>query len=408
MLRGLLTSKWASNDWGQSLAITLAVSLVILSAGMFIGSRMRRVIDIKGLITSLIVVTSLITVCVPIASGSYIKNRFNTVGGDFNGRLAHWKHAVELMQPGWETVAFGMGLGVFPRAYAWGSAVSGNKEGASIVQLQQEPLNTYLRLGATMDLTLGQRISLGAGQNYSLSIDVKAPAHQSKLGISICRRYILHPTLWNPTCLYYEKAIERRSGKWQTLRWNFNIGNIGDNFQIGRRPLVIRISNGLPHNEVASSVYRPIDCDNIALWNPQGDNLLINGDFGAGLDRWYLYTDFYHLPLHIKNLWATVYFEQGLFGLAAFGSLALYTIILGVRLSRRGDSFATILLASLLGFFSVGLIGTLLDVPRVSFLFFLLQFVLLAQDLAPISPMPKNSKLISAHSPQISRKSRSL
>ncbi|MEQ1531335.1 MAG: hypothetical protein ABL925_18615, partial [Methylococcales bacterium] len=373
MMRGLLTSKWVDNDWDDSLLITLTVSFIMLLAGIFTGRHIRNMVTLKGLLIGLGIAVSMITVSVPIASGSYIKSRFGTTGGDFSGRLDHWKHAIDLMDSNWNTTAFGMGLGVFPRVYAW-SANTGGIESTSGMRLHSDPFNTYLKLTATMDFTLGQRVNLDANQDYTLLIDVKTTEPNGLLGISICRRNILFPTLWNPTCLNYEKSIDKGDGKWQTLTWKFNIGDIGDGFQIARKPLILRISNGLPRDEKDLTGNRFIDCDNIKLLNRQGENLLSNSDFEAELDRWYMYTDFYHLPLHIKNLWVTAYFEQGLFGLIAFAGLSLYTLSTGIRLTSRGDTFAMTVLASLLGFFSVGLIGTLLDVPRVTFLFFLLQF----------------------------------
>jgi hypothetical protein len=82
-----------------------------------------------------------------------------------------------------------------------------------------------------------------------------------------------------------------------------------------------------------------------------------------------------------------VYFEQGILGLMAFSALSGYALMTGIRLARRGDVFALTLLSSLMGFFSVGLIGTLYDVPRVCFLFFLLLFALLAQDGAQLAAL---------------------
>lgn len=383
MMRGLLTSKWVSNDRGDSFLTTLLVASAMLASGAFIGNRTRQFMSFKGLLVSLAIALSVVAVCVPIASGSYIKSRFSTTEGDLGGRMSHWQHAIDIMDPSLDTSVFGMGLGVFPRAYAWGGTLGGGMENTSIVRLEQDALNTNLKLSTTMDLTLGQRVNLEAGQNYTLSVDVRTPVKQGMFGLSICRRNILYPTLWNPNCIYYEKTVENQNGQWQTLTWQFNIGNLGDGFQAGRRPLILRISNGLPQNVTPKPGDHSIECDNIKLLDNHGEDLISNGNFESELDRWYIYTDFYHLPMHIKNLWVTAYFEQGLFGLLAFAALSLYSLMVGVCLVLRGDNFATTVVASLLGFFSVGLIGTLLDVPRVSFLFFLLQFILLAQDPAP-------------------------
>jgi hypothetical protein len=242
-----------------------------------------------------------------------------------------------------------------------------------------EPFNTYLKLSSTRDLTIGQRLNLQANNNYRLSINVRPQATEGVIGLSVCRRNILQTTTWNPTCVYFQKTVARGNGEWQTLVWPFNMGQNGDDGRIGRLPLILRVSNGLPQNEPMVMQNKPIDCDNIILLDEQGRNLLINGDFESHLDRWFVYTDIYHLPLHMKNLWVAAYFDQGLLGLIALCSLGLYTIVLGARLVKQDNDFVLTLLVSLLGFFAVGLVGTLLDVPRVSFIFYLLVFVLLSQ-----------------------------
>ncbi len=380
IIRGLLTSAWVNNSWEESLVITLLVSFTMLLTGLYIGKQARQFMSFKELMSLVGVASIVLAVCVPIVSGSYIKNRFSTASGDLSGRVEHWKHAIDLMNPTWDTTVFGMGLGVFPRAYAWDSNIAG-QEKTSMIKLATEPFKTFLKLSETMDLTVGQRIHLDANQKYTLTVDVKAQAKQGMFGASICRRNILYPTLWNPTCIYYEQPVPAGTKEWQKLMWTFNVGDLGDGGKIGRHPLVLRISNGLPQNQYpAKGIDKTIDVDNIKLQNQLGEEVLANGDFEHELDRWYVYTDIYHLPLHIKNFWVTAFFEQGLSGLLAFASLGIYTLYVGIKLASRGDHFANTLLASLFGFFMVGLIGTLLDVPRVSFLFFLIQFVLLTQD----------------------------
>jgi hypothetical protein len=60
-----------------------------------------------------------------------------------------------------------------------------------------------------------------------------------------------------------------------------------------------------------------IDVDNVALLDDSGRNLVRNGDFSKGMQRWFFSTDS-HLAWHTKNLFVHVLFEQGWFGLGAF------------------------------------------------------------------------------------------
>ncbi|MFM8330396.1 MAG: hypothetical protein ACKN9T_01775 [Candidatus Methylumidiphilus sp.] len=378
MMRGLLTSKWVSNSFGEALALSLPLSVGALLAGLFIGGQVRGLFTLRGLGVGLVFMLTIITVGIPTVSGSYMQSRMSTAGGDMGGRMEHWRRAVELMDTGWDTYAFGMGLGVFPHAYLGGN----DGEKSSIAALQEEDSNTYLSLSNSMDLVVGQRVSLPAGQTYTLSLDAKAQAAVAHLNINICRRNIISAQDYG--CVGIEKNIA--PGKWQTLAWTFDIGALGDGLKFGRHPLVLRMTHF--HYNPQSENNLPldfVDIDNIALFDRHGADHIGNGDFQAGLDLWYPYADHYHLPLHIKNLWVNVYFEQGLLGLAAFCALGLYTLLSGARLARQGDVFALALLSSLVGFYTVGLIGTLYDVPRVCFLFFLLLFTILAQDGAQLA-----------------------
>ena len=378
MMRGLLSSKWVSNGFAESLASSLPIAIGSLLAGIYIGGRARQLTSLQGLGVSLTFSVVLIALSVPGLSGSYMKARLATTEGDFGGRMGHWLHAVELMNSGWATQVFGMGLGVFPRAYLKGN----EKEKSSLAALQEEGVNTYLSLSNSMDLIMGQRVKLPAGQPYTLSLDARTQAKKAVLSISICRQNIIQLTYGQ--CVGFEKAVT--SAPWQRLVWTFDIGQLGDDQRWGRRPLVLRINHFLYNPQGENNLPVDfVDIDNIALMDRYGEEYLVNGDFQDGLDNWFPSTDYYHLPLHIKNLWVNVFFEQGLLGLAAFCALGCYAIACGVRQARRGDVFGLTLLSSLMGFFAVGLIGTLYDVPRVIFLFFLLLFTLLLQDPAKLS-----------------------
>ncbi|MBK8992663.1 MAG: hypothetical protein IPM40_13730 [Gammaproteobacteria bacterium] len=81
-----------------------------------------------------------------------------------------------------------------------------------------------------------------------------------------------------------------------------------------------------------------------------------------------------------------VYFELGIAGLVAF-LLLLITSIRGLLAQTSGDAgeaaFSIAVLLALVGFVAVGTFGTMLDIPRVTFLFFLLLLCGLAQGASP-------------------------
>ena len=66
--------------------------------------------------------------------------------------------------------------------------------------------------------------------------------------------------------------------------------------------------------------------------------LLGNGDFQHGNDRWFFTSDRHHLPWHAKNLWLHVYFEQGVLGLLIFSALLVFALLLGAGQFRTAAS----------------------------------------------------------------------
>ncbi len=116
------------------------------------------------------------------------------------------------------------------------------------------------------------------------------------------------------------------------------------------------------------------DFDNLSLIGPGRSEWLVNGDFSQGLARWFPVAQFYFLPWHIDNLYLELLIERGGVGVLLFSLLILYALWHLVLGAGRGLALAPYLAASLSGALLVGLFGSLMDVPRVAFLLFLLLF----------------------------------
>ena len=80
------------------------------------------------------------------------------------------------------------------------------------------------------------------------------------------------------------------------------------------------------------------------------------------------------MPWHIDNLYLEILIERGLAGLIPFFALMGYAFKRLVAASGQGVPIAAYLAASLGGALLVGLTGSLMDVPRVAFLLFLVTF----------------------------------
>jgi O-antigen ligase len=110
----------------------------------------------------------------------------------------------------------------------------------------------------------------------------------------------------------------------------------------------------------------------VSVTDSFGRNLLENGDFTAANAHWFFTSDRHHLPWHAKNLWLHVLFEQGWVGLILFSMLTVFALARATAAAFRGEIVAAVLSSSLGGFLVVGLFDSLLDVPRSTFMFFLL------------------------------------
>jgi hypothetical protein len=126
-----------------------------------------------------------------------------------------------------------------------------------------------------------------------------------------------------------------------------------------------------------ASVAGQADVDNLLLISPGQATLLSNGDFSQGLAHWFPAARSYFEPWHLDNLLLEVLVERGVLSLLAMLLLLAYALWQLVFGTARLHALAPYLAASLVAVLLVGLVSSVMDVPRVAFLFFLLLFVAL-------------------------------
>lgn len=371
MVKAQLSSKWVVHaGFGEAFGTALALGLGVFALGTLLGRLARRSLDLRGFGTLVALVGTGLAVLVPPVLGSRMETRFADVTKDYGTRTAHWLKALDMMDGDGGTKLLGMGLGSFPRTYL----LNRDQDEGGTFSLQGETGNTYLQMSGSQDLRLGQRVDLPAGGSYLFSMDYRTRAEAARLYVRVCRRNIIQLMEWNPECRTFSKTVPSTQGKWEHIDWRVDIGDLGTGYsRLGRRPLTLEIMNRREY-ELMFKPIALVDFDNIGIQDEFGNERVDNGDFSKGMDHWFPYCDFNHLPWHIKNIWVDLYFEQGFLGLVTFIGLLGYGLAKTVHAIRRDDGFALAVLASLSGFLSVGLIGTLLDVPRIMVLFYLLLF----------------------------------
>ena len=210
---------------------------------------------------------------------------------------------------------------------------------------------------------VSQRVS-PPGRSAVVTARVRAD-QDVRLHFEVCEKHLLY----NQACLYAQAPVKGMKGQWQDLRLELK----GETVERGPwyAPKLIVFSMAIESRGVLAQL------DNLTLTGADGQQLLANGDFSGGMARWFFSSDRHHMPWHMKSMYLNVLFDQGITGLALWGSLVAGAVWRTTVGSARKHPLAPALAASLVGFGVVGLFDSLLDVPRVAWLFYLLLLIAL-------------------------------
>ncbi|MGZ8162794.1 MAG: hypothetical protein ACXWTT_08005 [Methylobacter sp.] len=374
LIHGMLSSKWNQNDYSLALQLTVLSMVVFMVTGVIYSkiwvkdSSFRQPFFIASLSCILIILT------IPALFGSRMNARFETVNPDLQGRIAHWQNAINIMDDDLITTVFGQGIGRFPITYYWVTQQAKDVGGYSFLQ---DGGNTYVAFAGSPDVKLSQRIGLSPNNLYKLSVDVRTSDPEALLQIRICHRQLINPTEWNPTCWMIKENIKNTHGQWKTLNYIVPSKNLGSLKLYLQAPLVLTFEN---RREYGFNLREQtlLDIDNLSLNTYEGEELIKNGDFEKGIDHWYAFYDFNHLPWHIKNIWVSVYFDSGIIGTVMFILLVGYSLTNMYKQYLLKNYFSNACFLSVIGFLCVGCFGTLIDGPRISFLFYFIILINLA------------------------------
>lgn len=314
--------------------------------------------------------------------GAYMGERFSTTGSDFGGRIAHWTEGFGMLSGPLDTL-LGKGLGRYPATYYLNGV---NSEHPGDYRLKNQDGNNYLVLGG------GKQRYMGWGEILRVSQRVRAPQgvptvtlrvraqQKNDLHLEICEKHLLY----NGACFLAGVTVQPKSGEWQSLSVRLE----GKRFDPGSwyAPRLVAFSIA------TQTSLGLVDVDNIQLTDVDGRELLDNGDFADDLGHWFFSSDRNHLPWHIKNVFMDVLFDQGGVGLMLFCAMfiaALWRVSGG---SAKSHPLAPGIGGGLVGFALVGMFDSLIDVPRLAFVFYLV--LLLGLTIRPsrsASPPPRFS-----------------
>lgn len=324
----------------------------------------KRALLVAGLLLIMAIVAAL-------GGGAYLRDRVSTWKEDGQTRLTHWHEGLRLLHGGRQKL-LGKGAGRFVPSNFYEGPI-------------QAQVGDYRLRGdegeAFLALTSGKHL-LGRGEQFRVSQRIMAPApgpitvtlvsrtaSDASLILQICEKNLIYPD----SCFGIGPLLkpvrspgdpEDGPGQWQTRQFKFGpIPALGGDWWA---PRFVTFSMALDTRSAR------VDIGRIAMHDSLGRSLVVNGDFNREMAHWFFSSDRNHLPWHIKNAALHVLFEQGLVGLALLGGAYLLAL---VRLSfgrGRDHPLAPAIVAALIGFGTVGAFDSLLDAPRVGFIFFAL------------------------------------
>lgn len=336
--------------------IAVVASAVLLahsrSGGKSKGSRLP---DLAG---AAVLILLVVGVGMPIVSGEFAQSRLAKSGQDFEVRVQHWKDVLAMRDGGTFSTLFGLGVGRYPEVHHW---LNGQNRAASYGVAEDEK-GPFLRLGKGHAVYIDQIVDIEPSAEYMFQALLRSPVKNSELTIAICEKWLLTSL----GCVE-QKVSVGSSNQWAAYNLAFNSGEIGSVF--GRRVKISLFNSG---NTSA------LDIRLIALRDEKGSNLVKNGGFKDGMDHWFFSTDI-DLPWHIWNLPVHLIFEQGWFGLLAFGFFLVGALVRVTQASWAGNQAAAVLLGGTLGFSVISSMDTGIDTPRMLMLVVLLLLLALKE-----------------------------
>ena len=391
--RGILSRSWTGPvAFGSFLATVACVALVAGHWGGYTGLRhalpvLWALVGVCGLAglwrkplwpqalrwqASAVGAMGLVAIALGVmGGGAYMGGRFSTGGKDLDARLGHWQLGLSMLA----TPAdwwLGKGLGRFPANYFLG----GNpQQHPGDYRLGAEGGNTFLTLTGGLQagsegewFRVTQRVA-EPGKEAVVTGRVRAESDVT-LNFEVCEKHLLY----SQGCISKAVNIKGVVGVWQDLHVVLQGTGATRGAWYAPRLLAFSVAMGTRGGKA--------NLDNLTLTAADGRQLLANGDFSNDLAHWFSSSDRNHLPWHIKSLYMNEMFDLGVVGLTLWLMLfaaALWRLSLG---QARAQPLAPALAAALVGFAVVGLFDSLLDVPRLAWMYYIL--LLVALTLPPL------------------------
>ncbi len=346
--------------YSRSGYLAFAVAIVVVLAAMFLTTAQTTKTLRRGLLF-IGLCAAILAVALPVFRSGFMQSRLATVGADFDFRKTHWVDALAIRDPDLMTAMFGMGIGRFPDSKYWRSTLHPKVASYSLqTEKQGGKDNTFLRLDAGDPIGVEQLVEVEPGQQYVLKFDVRPSHANTTVIVPICEKWLLT----SARCTEPAVDLGVQKGAWRHVE--IPVGTqLFEPSQGLTRPIKLSLTHALAKST--------LDIDNLHLLSRQGNDLIVNGDFSQGLDRWFFsIAGTTHAHWRTHNLFVGVLFDQGWLGLVAI--LAVFGVALtrSIQAVRRSDPLGAASLAALSGFVLGALLDTQVDSARILLLLLLL------------------------------------
>jgi O-antigen ligase len=355
---------------GYTLIVTFArtayaAGLVSLLVATFMWLSLRRRTSNgpgRRWLAVLLIAPVLAGIIAAISSG-FMCERFSQSASDLFVRESNWRSGWAVRDHDFLSAVFGMGLGTFPRIML----ARGSGDRPSDFRLEDD---RSLTISALTEIYIGQKISFPPSHRLRLTLRWRADREASSLGVSVCEKVLLYSENCHGVTIH-----PRGPGHWEDASADIPVPGLATK-ALFRRP-------------VEFSLYSPVSGTTIAvrdlsLTDDQGWEVLVNGDFRDGMDRW-TFTDDSHLGWRMKNLYLMLLFETGILGLVSFAALSALAIGGGIRALRRGEAAGAAVIGSVVSFLVSGLFDNVIEAPRLTTVFLLVAAtgLILWEDVGP-------------------------
>lgn len=351
------------------IALTLAMKRVKFGAGRLPGMTLSILLIAEGVIV--------------LGTGSFMQQRMADSEHDFGSRTAHWRSGLSLLHSPAEWL-LGIGLGRLPASYA--RFVARGEFSGDVQPVQIEPGRTGVRLLGPKTLpglgglySLTQRVPMQSGAAHRVDFDVRMESPVSVFA-RLCEMHLLYARRCQSALIHLSpgdgaaeslgdthaagRSGSGPAGTWQHIALPLVGPALSQGYWYAPRMAVFELS--------VLSAGGAAEFGRVGLHSNDQPGLLRNADFSRGLASWFPAAKKHFLPWHIDNLYLELLIERGVPGLIIFLSLmgtAFWCLLCG---HGRRAPIAPFLAASLCGVLTVGLVSSVMDVPRVAFLLFFL------------------------------------